>query len=120
MLVYTWIQELFPVSVQAALTVLSPSLVRVFTMSVLLCPMMWVHLNLNWICLTVSGSCACTYVADQSLCYMICKAILLYRYSLTLAHAREGYCSRSVCVCVCVCLSVCLSVNRFSRKPWLL
>ena len=31
---------------------------------------------------------------------------------LTLAHAREGYCSRSVCVCgcVCVCLSVCKQV----------
>ena len=24
---------------------------------------MWVHLNLKWICLTVSGSCVCTYVA---------------------------------------------------------
>ena len=32
--------------------------------------------------------------------------------SLTLAHAREGYCSR---VCVCVRVSVCQSVNEFSH-----
>ena len=71
MLVYTWIQEMVPVRVQVALAVVLPSLVRVFIMSVLLWPMMWVHLNLYWICLTVSacGSCVVIHVAGL---YAIC------------------------------------------------
>ena len=64
--------------------------------------------------------CMCVYL------YVEFLSVLISFFSfLTLAHAREGYCSQSVCVCVCVCecvcvcvcVCVCLSVNNFSRKP---